>query len=71
MEDPIVKEVRKHREEILESYGSINTYHEAVMENQKKYGKRLIKDVTQYTEKTSDQENEYKWFRWVTVKSCS
>lgn len=41
-DDPIVSEVRKHRLEILESYGSLRAYHKAVMKKQKTYGERLV-----------------------------
>ena len=57
MEDPIVSEVRKYRKRILESYGSIRAYHEAVMESQEQYGNRLIKDASKYSETTSNKKN--------------
>ncbi len=40
--DPIVEEVRKHRKEILDSYGSLRAYHNAILEKQKEYGNRLV-----------------------------
>lgn len=42
MYDPIVEEVRKHREEILPSYGSGRACHTANIEEQKQYGNRLV-----------------------------
>ena len=40
--DPIVKEVRKSRREILESYGSLRAYHNAILEKQAQYGSRVV-----------------------------
>ena len=40
--DPIVKEVRKSRREIFESYGSLRAYHNAILEKQTEYGSRLV-----------------------------
>jgi hypothetical protein len=42
IDDPIVKEVRKSRREIFESYGSLRAYHNAILEKQMKYGSRLV-----------------------------
>ncbi len=42
MNDPILMEIRKHREEILQEYGSLRAYHEAILERQKQYGDRLV-----------------------------
>ena len=42
MSDPIIEEVRKHREEILQSYGSLRAYHNAMIEEQKQYGDRVV-----------------------------
>lgn len=41
-DDPVVAEVRRHRQEILESHGSLRAYHKAVLEKQKAYGERLV-----------------------------
>ena len=40
--DPIVKEVRKVRQEIFASYGSLRAYHKAILEKQKELGSRLV-----------------------------
>ena len=40
--NPIVKEVRKSQREILESYGSLRAYHNAILEKQAEYGSRLV-----------------------------
>ena len=40
--DPIVKEVRKVRQEIFASYGSLRAYHKAILEKQKAFGGRLV-----------------------------
>ena len=40
--DPIVEEVRKSRREILESYGSLRAYHNAILEKQAEYASRLV-----------------------------
>jgi len=40
--DPIVTEVRKVRQEIFNTYGSLRAYHEAIIEKQKEYQNRLI-----------------------------
>ena len=42
IDDPIVREVRKHRKEILESHGSLRAYHNAILEKQKEYRDRLV-----------------------------
>lgn len=42
IKDPLLKEVRRIRREILESHGSMRNYHNAIIENQKKYGNRLV-----------------------------
>ena len=42
IDDPIVKEVRKYRREIFESYGSLRAYHNAILEKQLEYGSRLV-----------------------------
>ena len=42
IDDPIVKEVRKARQEIFESYGSLRAYHNAVVERQMEYAGRLV-----------------------------
>jgi len=42
MDDPIVKEVRKARREVLESYGSLRAYHNAILARQVDYGERLV-----------------------------
>ena len=40
--DPIVEEVRKSRREILESYGALRAYHNAILEKQTEYADRLV-----------------------------
>jgi hypothetical protein len=40
--DPIVKEVRKVRQEIFAAYGSLRAYHKAILEKQKEFGSRLV-----------------------------
>jgi hypothetical protein len=40
--DPIVEEVRTSRREILESYGSLRAYHNAILEKQTEYANRLV-----------------------------
>lgn len=40
--DPIVKEVRKARSTIFKMYGTLNAYHKAILEKQKKYCNRLV-----------------------------
>ncbi len=42
MNDPILAEIRKHREEILQSYGSLRAYHDAIIHQQKQYANRLV-----------------------------
>ena len=42
IDDPIVKEVRKARQDIFKSYGSLRAYHNAILEKQKAYGNRLV-----------------------------
>jgi hypothetical protein len=42
MTDPILNEIRKNREEILQSYGSLRAYHNAIVEQQKEYADRLV-----------------------------
>ncbi len=42
IDDPIVKEVRKSRREIFESYGSLRAYHNATLEKQIEYGSQLV-----------------------------
>lgn len=42
IDDPIVKEVRKSRREIFESYGSLRAYHNAILRKQMEYGSRLV-----------------------------
>jgi hypothetical protein len=42
IDDPIVKEVRKSRREIFESFGSLRAYHNAIIEKQMEYGSRLV-----------------------------
>lgn len=40
--DPIVEEVRKVRQEIFKTYGSLRAYHKAILEKQKEFSERLV-----------------------------
>ena len=40
--DPIVTEVRKVRQKIFNTYGSLRAYHEAIIEKQKEHQNLLI-----------------------------
>lgn len=42
MIDSILDEIRKNREEILQSCGSLRAYHNAIVKQQKEYADRLI-----------------------------
>lgn len=54
---PIVDEVHKIREEILQQYGSLREYHEAVVEQQKQYKDRLVSYPTKI-KKTAEKHSK-------------